>query len=175
MYYNVAQLLKEPVGSTRTYSVQESIPVDESVTGTLIEGQLLLMRTDKGVWVTCTLDMSHQVTCSRCLSPCPYALSIHMEEEFLPLVDVHTGQSKRVPEQVEGAFTLTQHHGLDLTEPLRQYIITDLPMKPLCRQDCKGLCPDCGTNWNDTSCSCRGRAPDQRWASLFNLNSEAGG
>jgi uncharacterized protein len=44
-----------------------------------------------------------------------------------------------------------------------------LPMKPLCREDCRGLCPVCGGNRNVTACTCDGREPDPRWAALRTL------
>ena len=169
MYYNVAQLLKEPVGSTRTYRITEPIPIGGGDTHTLSRGQLSFMRTDKGIWMSAKVEVHAWITCSRCLKRLPYPLSFAMEEEYLPTVEVNTGQSLRVPERAEGYFTIDYQHGLDLREALRQYAITNQPMKPLCCQDCLGLCLICGADLNENSCFCQERDVDPRWSPLVNL------
>ena len=68
-----------------------------------------------------------------------------------------------------GCFTIDEHHILDLTEAVRQYALLALPMKPLCRQDCAGLCPTCGHNLNQGGCGCPPQGPDPRWSGLNKL------
>ena len=169
MYYNVAQLLKEPVGSTRTYSIDDSVPTGEGSTYISTQGQLYLMRTDRGIWLNASLDAQAPATCSRCLKRFPNRLGILMEEEFFPTMDVTTGQSLRVPERADGSFTIDRRHILDLSEAVRQHFIASQPMKPLCRPDCLGLCPTCGTDRNEDPCSCNVGASDLRWAALQKL------
>ena len=169
MYYNVVQLLKEAVGSTRTYRIVEPIPTDDGATHILPQSQLSLMRTDKGIWVSASLGVRVGVTCSRCLKRFPHPLRFVIEEEYLPMVDINTGQSLRVSERAEGSFTIDQQHILDLGEALRQYVITNQPMKPLCGQECLGLCPNCGTDRNENPCSCWEGAVDPRWGPLMEL------
>ncbi len=67
---------------------------------------------------------------------------------------------------------LQPHDTIDLTENIREAIIVGLPVKPLCREDCKGLCPSCGTNWNSASCGCSKKKMDIRWADLNKLKLE---
>ncbi|MBI4417285.1 MAG: DUF177 domain-containing protein [Ignavibacteriales bacterium] len=55
---------------------------------------------------------------------------------------------------------------IDLGEDVRQFLILSLPLKMLCREDCAGLCPVCGTNRNKSSCSCAMDEGDPRWAAL---------
>lgn len=55
---------------------------------------------------------------------------------------------------------------VDLTEDLRQSIILALPTYPVCRQDCKGLCPVCGKDLNEGPCHCKTAVADSRWAAL---------
>ena len=59
-----------------------------------------------------------------------------------------------------------QHGQLDLTALLETETSLALPMKPLCREGCRGLCPVCGGNRNVTACACETRVPDPRWAAL---------
>jgi len=58
---------------------------------------------------------------------------------------------------------------VDLTEEIRQCLLLELPMKPLCRTDCKGLCPQCGHNRNEGPCSCRTEEPEDPWEKLRSL------
>lgn len=155
MHYNVAQLLKEPVGSTRTYSLDEAVTADDGTTRLFPQGQLSLMRTDKGIWLKGSLEVRVCATCSRCVKSLPHTMKIVIEEEYLPRVDVNTGQPLPAAYADEGSFSIDAQHTLDVTEALRQYALANQPMKPLCRGDCRGLCPNCGADLNDDPCSCR--------------------
>ena len=58
---------------------------------------------------------------------------------------------------------------LDLVELMREQFVLALPMKPLCAEDCRGLCPECGTNLNKGQCGCTPRWEDPRLAALKSL------
>ena len=64
------------------------------------------------------------------------------------------------------------HETIDLTESIREDIIVGLPVKPLCREDCKGLCPSCGKEWNTAPCACPSQKGDIRWLNLNKLKLE---
>lgn len=57
----------------------------------------------------------------------------------------------------------------DITDPVRQAILLELPMKPLCKEDCKGLCSTCGANLNDGACKCKNDKTDPRWDKLKDI------
>jgi len=151
MQLNVSQLLKASIGSIRNYEVSETVDITGG--GSMVEGKVRLMRTDRGILVKGTLHTEVEVTCSRCLSlfSCPLALNI--EEEYFPTTDVISGATLPLPEE-PGCFTIDEHHVLDLTEAIRQYALLATPMKPLCGDDCAGLCPYCGHNLNQGPCDC---------------------
>ena len=132
---NVAQLLKEPVGSTRSYDLIEMIE-DESED--LVQGSAQLIHTDRGILVRGLLRVEIELTCSRCLSRFSSTLDFAVEEEFLPTVDMSSGLALLPPEQAE-EFTIDSKNILDLGELIRQYTLLNLPMKPLCRPDCSGI------------------------------------
>ena len=67
------------------------------------------------------------------------------------------------------AFSIDSQHVLDITEAIRQYAVLALPMKPLCKPDCQGLCPHCGRNLNEGQCSCPQKSVDARWTKLKEL------
>jgi uncharacterized protein len=61
--------------------------------------------------------------------------------------------------------------GLALEDVLREQVLLSLPARTLCQQDCKGLCPRCGENRNETACSCDDGPSDPRWEALAGLSS----
>ncbi len=152
MIIDVSQLIREPVGTSWRYGFRET---GESATS----GEVTLLRTDRGVFVRGTLDTTVDAACSRCLAPIQQPLSFHIEEEYVPGAE-------------EGAFAITSDQEIDLSEAVRQYMLLAIPMKPLCRDDCAGLCPTCGHNLNLGPCSCPPSSIDPRLAKLATLVSD---
>ena len=153
MQMNVSQLLKAPIGTTRNHEVSGTVEISGDGVGSQVYGEVELLRTNRGILVKGTLHTEVQATCSRCLSLFGYPLTLNIEEEYFPVIDVVSGNSLSVPED-PGYFTIDEHHILDLTEAVRQYVLLVGPMKPLCREDCAGLCSSCGHNLNQGPCSC---------------------
>ncbi len=169
MQYNVAQLLKEPIGSTRSYRIDGPVPAAEGVRYTFSKGQLSLMRTDKGIWVSARVEARVPATCSRCLKGTTHPLVFSIEEEYMTTVDVSSGQPLPKSRDAEGIFSIDSRHILDLDEGLRQYIITNQPMKPVCREDCRGLCHVCGTDRNENPCACQDGAAEAKRTTLMEI------
>jgi uncharacterized protein len=171
MRYDVASLLREAVGSTRRYAVDEQVIVRDEAPRERVVGSAILLRTKAGVLVTAQLRTQSHEQCSRCLREAECPLSLSIEEEFLQSVDVLTGAPLPLPDDPV-AFRIDTHHTLDLSEAVRQYWATALPMQPLCQPDCRGLCPRCGQDLNQGPCACPSEEYDARWAALANLRSE---
>jgi len=152
---DVSQQLKEPIGSIRHYRIDKSddIPVC---------GEVDLVRTDRGILVSGTLETKAKAVCSRCLRSFDQSLTIKIEEEYLTKAE-------------GGAFTISEDREIDLTEAVRQYSLLAFPMKPLCRQDCAGLCPWCGHNFNLGPCGCPSGELVPRFAQLARLTLEEKG
>jgi len=169
MQINVSQLLKAPIGSIRSRKVNEIVDIAGDGNSSMVQGEIKLMRTDRGILAKATLYTEVEITCSRCLSlfSCPLALNI--EEEYFPTVDVIGGVPLPLPDE-PGCFTIDEHHILDLTEATRQYALLAIPMKPLCKADCAGLCPSCGHNLNQGPCNCPPQEADPRWSKLKELS-----
>ena len=163
---NVSQLLKDPIGSVREYDINDF--VDITGTGGQAGGKVILTRTDRGILVNGIVEMEVELTCSRCLSPYSYPLTLRIAEEYFPTIDVITNTPMPVPDD-SGCFTIDEHHVLDLTEAIRQYTVLATPMKPLCQENCAGLCPSCGHNLNQGECGCPPSDADPRWATLRKL------
>ena len=168
MQINVSQQLKEPVVSTRNYKVNGTVDIVGDGVGSMVQGEVTLMRTNRGILAKGTLSTEAQVTCSRCLSLFSYPLALNIEEEYFPTIDVSSGAPLPLSEE-PGCFTIDEHHVLDLTEAVRQYALLAIPMKPLCHEDCGGLCPSCGHNLNQGPCNCPPQGTDPRWSALSKL------
>jgi uncharacterized protein len=166
--YNVSTLLEEPVGATREFEVDDGVLMDEEEPRHQhIVGHATLLRTKHGVLVTARLQGVQSERCSRCLQELDIPLEIDIEEEFLAGGEATTGPGQSTAATRE-AFRIDVHHTLDLEEAVRQYWTSALPMQPVCRSDCRGLCPHCGQDLNERACSC---APeeDERWSALRQL------
>ena len=163
---NVAQLLKADIGTTRAYAVEEEVDIADC--SHLVQGEVRLTRSDRSILVKGTLHLDVELTCSRCVSLFTCPMSFDIEEEYFPKIDIFTGHALPPPED-DDAFTISERNILDLIEAVRQYALLAIPMKPLCRPDCTGLCPICGCNLNQGLCSCPPEPIDPRWAKLREL------
>ena len=123
------------------------------------------MRTGQGILIRGVLDTAIDATCSRCLSSFSWPLTLDIEEEYFPTTDVISGAPLPLPEE-PGCFTIDEHYVLDLTEAIHQHLLLAIPMKQLCREDCAGLCPNCGHNLNQGPCDCLPQGVDPRWSKL---------
>jgi uncharacterized protein len=171
--FNVAQLLKEPIGGTRAYDVLVPVTSDDAElahTKPLV-GHLSMLRTSRGVLVESDLSGSVTVDCSRCLKGVTTAVTIHLEEEFQPTIDVVKGTFLAVDED-DTALLIDEHHILDIAEVVRQALLLEIPMHVLCQPDCLGLCPTCGQDLNAGPCGCVPPDTDPRWADLSALLSD---
>jgi uncharacterized protein len=132
---NVASLLKEPVGSSQSYDINGMLGDDIEA---YIEGTAKVIRITRGALVQCELGAEVKLICSRCLKTFLCPIRFTAEEEFLPVADVSDDLALSSPEGSE-QFTIDDRNILDLGELVRQYVLLNLPMKPLCRPDCPGI------------------------------------
>jgi uncharacterized protein len=170
MEINVSQQLKENIGTVREYEVSDSTDIVGIGASSPVAGSVKLTRTNRGILVQGTLQTRIPVECSRCLKVFDYPLTLNIEEEYFPVIDVNSGTPIEIPDDVDG-FTIDEHHILDLSEAIRQNALLAIPMKVLCRKDCAGICQDCGKSLNEGPCDCDTEKIDPRWAKLAKLAS----
>ena len=170
MLFNVAQLMKSPVGTSFVTDFQEDGEVvlddDLKVVGPLA-GHARMRRTNQGLLVDGWVDLTLELSCTRCLKNFEQPMHVTFEEQFYPTVDVLTGLPAPVFDENE-IFPIDDHHQVDLTEAVRQTVLTALPMVTVCQEDCKGLCSRCGKDLNLGPCECEPEA-DVRWSVLEQL------
>ena len=172
MNFNVSTLMQEPSGSARSYEVDERIDLGDGPDPARVSGSVRLMKTDRGIWVSARLDSGARCQCVRCLEPYRQAIRMEIEEEYLP--DSEPGIAASVEGEDAEAPRIDEGQLLDMTAVIAQYIDLSLPMKPVCRTDCKGLCAHCGSDLNVSACGCD-RLIDSRWAPLADMGSLVGG
>jgi len=168
MQINVAQQLRSAIGTVREHDVDLVMDVTGYGNTSRLQGKVNLTRTDRGILVEGVLNTEVELTCSRCLKLFRCPLTLKITEEYFPTVDVVSGTPLPVPDEL-GCFTIDENHELDLTEAVRQYALLAVPMKPLCRPDCAGLCPFCGQDLNLGECQCLPPEADPRWAKLKHI------
>ncbi|MDD5590742.1 MAG: DUF177 domain-containing protein [Dehalococcoidales bacterium] len=151
MQTNVSGLLKSSIGATRNYRVSDTVNISGS--DSLVQGDVSLVRTNRGILVKATLNTGVEVSCGRCLNQFRAPLTLEIEEEYFPAINIDSGTPQSPPDE-PGCFTINGRHILDLTEAVRQYALLAIPMKLLCREDCAGLCPTCGHDLNEGPCQC---------------------
>ena len=165
MLFNVAQLLRSEVGASRRYELEPQEPVHH--------GHVELIRTPGGVLVRCEADVVLDADCSRCLAPFGYIAHVSFEEIYLQQIDLHT--NRRVPIEDPDAFLIDTNNTIDITEAVRQYSEVAAEMQPLCRPDCPGMCPICGTDMSIAPCQCDRTPMDPRWEALVALKQRTNG
>lgn len=174
MDYSISQLLQEPVGATRKYTLNEDLATVDPELAIIepLEGTLKLTRTQAGALLDLRGHTVVRVACGRCLDPVDVPVDLRITEEVLQTVDVTTGQPLRI-EADDPSILIDDHHELHLADLVRQYIVTGLPIRPLCREGCRGLCPTCGQNLNDDPAHHHEEQIDERWATLKELLAKA--
>jgi uncharacterized protein len=166
MIYNVAQLMKSPVGTSMTADIdEENVQLDDDlkVVGP-ITGHVRMRRVNQGLLVDGAVDLTLELTCTRCLKQFEQNMHVPFEELFYPTIDVVTGVALPPYEQ-EDAFPIDDHHLINLTEAIRQRVLLELPMVTLCKEDCAGLCSQCGHDLNSGPCDCKPEV-DERFSAL---------
>ncbi len=160
---NVVELLKHP-GTQRKLSFDEPVeglslemarvephePLHFELTAEAVDGE--------AVYVRGSISGRYAVTCRRCLEDARHQFDVQVAEVYRPEHDVW-----------EEGYEVTGGETIDLTVITRDGVLLELPANPLCREDCKGLCPQCGANLNDGPCDCVAEQGDHRWGPLRDL------
>jgi len=138
-----------------------------------------LGRLERRVRIDGDARVALSAACSRCLTsvdvdvPVEFGLTLVPSDEY---AEEHGDEKDAGDRKAAGSFDLSHaeeetYSGkvIDLDPFVREQILLALPGYPLCKDDCKGLCPACGANLNDRECGCDRHVPDPRWAALRNV------
>ena len=148
MEFNVSQLLKEPSGSRRVFKISENVIISEGQPESRIKCTVDMLRTPSGILVTSAIQTTVNSNCSRCLTRSDESVNVDLEENY----------------------RIDKNHILDLQDTIRDYVSMATPMKPICNENCSGICVTCGANQNETICTCKQQQRDIRWDPLLKLS-----
>jgi len=170
MRLNVAQLLKSPVGATRDYDLEETFSeIEDQHLTRPVKVHVHLTRINDGILAQGDLRTVIETLCSRCTEPAEQTIAYHFEEQFRPTIDIVSGHPLKEEDEDPTApvYFIDANHNLDMDELLREGIVIETPMHPLCSAGCKGLCPTCGANLNLGKCGCEPDAPSGPLAAIL--------
>jgi uncharacterized protein len=117
------------------------------------------------------LETELEVFCARCLEPVDLPVQRSFDLLYRPL-GTDAGRKELSVTDAEAEIGYYSGEGLLLEDALREQVLLAVPLKSLCREDCKGLCPHCGKNLNEDACSCADDLEDPRWGALKEIRSK---
>jgi uncharacterized protein len=151
------------------YNPDELNPVDERVKLTApatVNGKIRLAGNE--VFVNGHVDTRAQVECDRCLKLIELPVNADFELEYITGSEYETSAVAELTE-AEMSVAVFDGEALDVDEIVKEQILLAVPTRMLCREDCKGICPQCGVDKNTGECNCETKEIDPRWAALKDL------
>lgn len=152
--------------------IEEEEAIGEG-TGGLATKAVLSLRVEKfgvEVWLRGSIKTTLGLTCGRCLRDFASDLIIPAELQYRPIEEIsgpdRSGEERRELSADELDTGFYKDNELDLGEVTSEQVLLNAPMKPLCSEACRGICPKCGANLNETSCGCRTGEADYRLEKL---------
>jgi len=158
MKIDLTDIARTP-GAHATHSFEEPLTRDPDVDlAAPARGSFTVTNTGRLLVLRGSLAAQVRLSCARCLEPLTVGIEAPLSEEFSarpPAESLEEGTID-VEEPAHAAF---HENLLDLTELVRQNIIVNLPIRPLCRESCAGICPRCGSALNAGPCGCPPEEP----------------
>ncbi len=147
---NVTDLLRSAPGTSESHDITlMALPLADGLElAEPIVGRVRLTNSGRSILVRGHLETTLAEGCSRCLRPARSRVSVDLEDEALPSLDLDSGLPVDTSDGAD-VLRLSDHHELDLEPVIRDAISLAEPIAPLCRPDCPGLCEDCGTDMSD--------------------------
>jgi len=151
------------------YQPEDLNPVDERIDviePATVSGKIRLAGNE--VFVNGHVETRAKVECDRCLQPVEIPVNADFALEYIPGSEY---ESTNVVELTEDQLSVAVFDGeaIDVNEIVKEQIVLAVPTRVLCRENCKGICPECGTDRNTGDCSCTTNDIDPRWAALKKL------
>jgi uncharacterized protein len=113
-----------------------------------------LEKTGREILCQGSLETELSVTCSRCLENFNFAIQDKLRVHFIPRVEGDKSANELELTELDVEQEFYDEGRVNLYNPVRDLILLNLPQVVLCREDCAGLCPECGTNLNEKNCDC---------------------
>ena len=174
MFIDIQQLEIHPIDFEQEYrpgeidfglELQQKTPLRASGRAQLIEETHGKHEKIRDIRLNGSLDASFELACARCLEPVLHKVVHSFDLLYRPL-GTDAGRAELSVTRAEAEVSYYEGEGLLLEDALREQVLLALPLKAICREDCRGLCPHCGKNLNSEPCSCAEPIEDPRWSAL---------
>jgi uncharacterized protein len=180
MFISLQDLEVKPVEFAETFAPGKIDFGQEIVQrgGLKAEGRAELIEEDHGgknrvqdIRVVGGFEGKVELRCARCLEPVPTTVHEAFDLLYRPLKPGKQGDEISITE-AETEIGFYRGNGLELADVIKEQVLLSLPVKSVCKEDCKGLCPQCGQNLNQGSCDCTQERSDPRWSALEGLRDQ---
>lgn len=129
---------------------------------------LRIDRAETDIYIRGKADISIELLCSRCIKTFAKDMALNINAVYAPIAEFGKEDKHEVyDDELDMAFY--EGDELDIDELLKEQIILNIPMQPLCSEICKGICPECGTDLNIAGCKCEQKHTDSRLEILKTL------
>lgn len=167
MLIEIERLNEKGTDFEHTYTPEEfSLEDEHAKVATDVRVTARATRKRGEVRVAGTVDTAVETPCDRCLAPLTVPVNVSFKAD---LGLAGEGGDATELQDADMDFSTYEGDAINLDEIVREQILLALPTRRLCAEDCKGLCPTCGANLNETSCDCEKRETDPRWSALEEL------
>ena len=157
---NVGFIIHEEIGRSHDFPFTfDKISFDDDFELRNFQGIANISRTPQGLFVQADFSAETTLECVRCLTEFDHELNWTFNELYAFDKRSETDSGLIVPEDAQ----------IDLADILREYALLEVPISPICKPDCKGLCAECGQNLNERDCGHRSIEPDSPFAKLKDL------
>ncbi len=128
-----------------------------------------LFRSERNIFLKGRVQGKIELHCARCLEPFPFPVDAVVRSEWQMVHFPFLGTEGEGPDLEDLETGLISQGGLDLIDRILEEVVLAVPMKPLCRESCPGLCPVCGANLCNFPCTCKSQDPSGPFSVLKNL------
>ena len=155
-------------GEKRSIEFSYDIPIKYDENGYKLSDAALVCGQikDMGGYIelNATCKVSYRTRCARCLKELDGECAIEFNRPVATKLESDN--------EDEEYLLVSENSSIDIDEAISEELLLSLPLRSLCSEDCKGLCPKCGCNKNEKECSCTLKEPDPRWAALRDFKSK---
>ena len=135
-----------------------------------IDGRIT--RSGQEVRLQGTLTARAEVECDRCLKTVTVPIETDFDVTYIPTVDYERAATAAELQEEDLSVSVFDGEAIDIDDLVREQVLLALPPRMLCGEECKGLCPVCGADRNQSDCACAPTEIDPRWAGLAGLKQE---
>jgi uncharacterized protein len=147
----------------QTAEMKQIDPLEVNATAELLDGQIRIAGD---------IETKVELVCARCLEPVVDEVSRSFDLFYSPVPKGGEKPEEARLNEDDAEIGFFEGEGIFLADVLREQVLLALPMKVICRSDCRGLCPNCGANLNHEECRCETHATDPRLAPLARLKQD---